>query len=338
KDREEAKFNERSHMRLVMKTVGRPLSSFKSTKEMVTAIRDAIIGHKLAFLAGLIHRDLSDGNVMIHDGDMFSGFLLDLDYAFDWMEALKLVGLPAEREAWTAWTQRMKIKERTGTLFFMAAQVLRTFVAHDVRHDLESAVWLLLCMVLRHTLQVHVRTKKELDRNQLYLEHFGATGELGSYEKKMSYITDSIAWRVKDNEPLTKLIVDLRVLLGMQNRPLEWGGPVPLTYESVLPVFNQALALSDWPENDAALPFTLHGGGKSSGSSLPQAHHGKSSGSGSQSTKHPRPDEGESKNGDLADEGEQLPAKRLKFEPSPLRNEVDANPSVEASDNDDVFN
>ncbi|EPS97689.1 hypothetical protein FOMPIDRAFT_1081812, partial [Fomitopsis schrenkii] len=68
-------------MRLVMKTVGRPLSSFKSTKEMVTAIRDAIIGHKLAFLAGLIHRDLSDGNVMIHDGDLFSGFLLDLDYA-----------------------------------------------------------------------------------------------------------------------------------------------------------------------------------------------------------------------------------------------------------------
>lgn len=39
-----AKFNERSHVRLVMKTVGRPLSSFKSTKEMVTAIRDAIIG------------------------------------------------------------------------------------------------------------------------------------------------------------------------------------------------------------------------------------------------------------------------------------------------------
>lgn len=40
----EARFNERSHMRLVMKTVGRPLSTFTSTKEMVTAIRDAIIG------------------------------------------------------------------------------------------------------------------------------------------------------------------------------------------------------------------------------------------------------------------------------------------------------
>ena len=41
---QEARFNERSHMRLVMKTVGRPLSTFTSTKEMVTATRDAIIG------------------------------------------------------------------------------------------------------------------------------------------------------------------------------------------------------------------------------------------------------------------------------------------------------
>ena len=59
----------------------------------------------LAFKAGLIHRDLSDGNVLIHDGGLFTGFLLDLDYAFDWMEALELAGLPAEWEAWTAYVK-----------------------------------------------------------------------------------------------------------------------------------------------------------------------------------------------------------------------------------------
>ncbi|EPS97685.1 hypothetical protein FOMPIDRAFT_1128119, partial [Fomitopsis schrenkii] len=333
--------NERSHMRLVMKTVGRPLSSFKSTKEMVTAIRDAIIGHKLAYVAGLIHRDLSDGNVMIHDGGLFSGFLLDLDYAFDWMEALELAGLPVNRAAWTAYVQkyndsRMKIKERTGTLFFMAAQVLGTFVAHDVRHDLESAIWLLMCMVLRHTLQVHVKTKKDSDRYALYLENFGATTAKESYKNKTFYLTKPLQWEVKDNEPLTKLVVDLRVLLVMQNRPLEWGQPIPLTYKSVLTAFNRALASPDWPANDAALPFTLPGTGNSSGSGF--LGDGNSSGSGSQGTKHPRQDQGEGKDGDPADEGEQLPAKRLKFGPSPLRNEVGANPSVEASDNDDVFN
>ncbi|EPS97265.1 hypothetical protein FOMPIDRAFT_1128889, partial [Fomitopsis schrenkii] len=321
-----------NHMLLVMKTVGRPLSSFKSTKEMVTAIRDAIIGHRMAFIAGLIHRDLSDGNVMIHDGGMFSGFLLDLDYAFDWMEALELAGRPVDKEAWAAYVEEYN---RSGILVFMAAQVLRTFVAHDVRHDLESVAWLLLGMVLRHTLQANVGTKKEIGRYFLYLQYFDATEETQSHKNKIEYMTNQILWRVKDNQPLTKLIVDLRVLLVMQNRPVEWGGPIPLTYESVLTVFIQALALSDWPETDAALPFKLPGAGNSSASGLP--HGGKSSGSGSQSMKHPRPDEGEGegKDGDPANEGEWRAAKRLMFGPSP---EVGANPPVEASDNDDVFN
>ena len=36
--------NERSHMRLVMKMVGRPLYDFSSTRELVQAFRDAIVG------------------------------------------------------------------------------------------------------------------------------------------------------------------------------------------------------------------------------------------------------------------------------------------------------
>lgn len=36
--------NERSHMRFVIDTVGRPLSCFKTTKELVMALRDAIVG------------------------------------------------------------------------------------------------------------------------------------------------------------------------------------------------------------------------------------------------------------------------------------------------------
>ena len=37
-------YNERSHMRLVFESVGRPLSQFRSTKECVKGLRDAIIG------------------------------------------------------------------------------------------------------------------------------------------------------------------------------------------------------------------------------------------------------------------------------------------------------
>ena len=54
----------------------------------------------LAFKAGLIHRDMSDGNVMIMEDGLFDGFLLDLDYAFNWMEALELAGEEVSEEAW----------------------------------------------------------------------------------------------------------------------------------------------------------------------------------------------------------------------------------------------
>lgn len=60
----------------------------------------------LAFKAGLIHRDMSDGNVMIMDNGLFSGFLLDLDYAFNWIEALELAGEEVSEDAWAAFVEK----------------------------------------------------------------------------------------------------------------------------------------------------------------------------------------------------------------------------------------
>ncbi|KAI0730072.1 hypothetical protein C8Q72DRAFT_911174 [Fomitopsis betulina] len=339
-----ARFYERSHMRLVMKTVGRPLSSFKSTKELVTAIRDAIIGHMLAFKAGLIHRDLSDGNVLIHDGGLFTGFLLDLDYAFDWMEALRLSERPVDEAAWETYVaeynakvahigrflpreqtmppliavrptqpsqaavsraKRMQREERTGTLFFMAIEVLKTYVAHDICHDLESAIWLLLCMVLRHTLQIdfNKRVYNGLDRYALYLQHFASTNEMDSSRAKGAFGNDAFHWEVKDNKRLTDLIHDLRRLVHLQNRDSQFYTQSPITYESILTALNRSLAMPDWPENDAALPFTLPVNDKGS--------------SGSDSRKHSLEEEDENED-DAADEAGRRRGKKIKL--SPLRN------------------
>ena len=43
-------YRERSHMRFVIDIVGRPLTSFRSTRELVMAMRDALIGEFLEFL------------------------------------------------------------------------------------------------------------------------------------------------------------------------------------------------------------------------------------------------------------------------------------------------
>ncbi|KAH9838663.1 uncharacterized protein C8Q71DRAFT_856596 [Rhodofomes roseus] len=297
RDANKANYNERSHMRVVMKTTGRPLCEFRSTRELVEALRDVVIGHRQLFQQGIIHRDISEGNVMIYDGwiHVFVGFLLDLDYAFDWKTALKHAGyeqidenawkqavkeynknLPhrtrpappekeiplllckkedgkdlgneAEREAWK---MRMRMKEQTGTLLYMAIEILCSYVAHDIRHDLESVFWLLLCMVLRHTRHTCYPAY------QLYIFIFGASTEYESAMHKRGFLTESMEWEVEGNKPLTTLIRKYKHLCCC-NIPSD-DEAIPLTYESVLDLFDEALADVSWPENDRALPFKIPG-------------------------------------------------------------------------------
>ncbi|KZT67884.1 hypothetical protein DAEQUDRAFT_375900 [Daedalea quercina L-15889] len=94
--------NERGQMRLVLKTIGTPITEFSETYELVTALRDAIEGHRQAYVAGVIHRDVSKGNVMIarrSDGSS-TGFIHDFDYASSWKRFLDSEGIPATLERW----------------------------------------------------------------------------------------------------------------------------------------------------------------------------------------------------------------------------------------------
>ena len=96
------------------------------------------------------------------------------------------------------------------------------------------------------------------------------------------------------------------------------GQPTPLTYEGVLTVFNRALASPAWPEDDAALPFTL-----------PR----DSTSTESQPTSRKRVREGDDaenkdqSGGEASDTQYSLPQrapKRPQVGPSPLRNELEA--------------
>ena len=205
--------------------------------------------------------------------------------------------------------------------------MLTTYKAHDVCHDLESAVRLLLCMVLRHTLQVDYNGS-DWPRYHWYCDLFGATTERDSAVSKLFFCSERLPWKVKGNQPLTDLILKLKKLILRQNCDPEVDEAlppaVPMTYMSVLTEINRALASPGWPENDAALPFTLFRDGPSS------------SGSESRGRKRPREEDtpepqADSANPEGAETGNDLPERPTKkplLGPNPLRNETEPNPQA----------
>ncbi|KAH9174768.1 hypothetical protein EDB89DRAFT_2241537 [Lactarius sanguifluus] len=123
------------HYRLVLETLGSPLNTFKSTRELCKVIRDAIIAHMAAYeRAGILHRDVSAGNILItEDG---SGILIDWDLSKKVVKG-------------GSGTQRQH--SRTGTWQFISIALLQkpSIRPHEVSDDLESFFWVLLYLVAK---------------------------------------------------------------------------------------------------------------------------------------------------------------------------------------------
>ncbi|EPS96112.1 hypothetical protein FOMPIDRAFT_1053569 [Fomitopsis schrenkii] len=235
--------------------------------------------------------------VMLGDDMMafFVGFLLD--YGFNWQEVLKSAEWEVSEASWKryveeydrslpqrkrpaplelkiplmgptnkdqstdedmlayqkAWLARMQMKERTGTLYFMAIEILKTYVAHDVRHDLESFFWLLLWVVLRYT------QTSCWPPNSVYCDVFGGQTERESARDKSYFLMDAMDWKVVGNPPLAKLVLRFKRLCYMAMPQAEdpESRRMPLTDESVLALFDEALASPEWPQNDCTLPFKM---------------------------------------------------------------------------------
>jgi serine/threonine protein kinase len=105
-----------------------------SITKLLTVLRDAIKAHRSLYLKGdILHRDISENNVIVTDPDEtggFTGVLIDLDLA-------KVVG-----------SERSEAHHPTGTVQFMAIEVLRG-LDHTYRHDLESFFYVLIWLCAR---------------------------------------------------------------------------------------------------------------------------------------------------------------------------------------------
>ncbi|CAD6502866.1 BgTH12-05455 [Blumeria graminis f. sp. triticale] len=121
--------------------VGRPLQSSSTVREFVRGIRDAIIGHRNLYDKGIIHGDISAGNIILTKADVTGaseGLLIDLDMA-SFREEIK---------------GKKQSESITGTLKYMALELLEAIdekentLKQTYRHDLESFFYVLItgCM------------------------------------------------------------------------------------------------------------------------------------------------------------------------------------------------
>ncbi|TEB14487.1 hypothetical protein FA13DRAFT_1823267 [Coprinellus micaceus] len=133
----------RAATRMVLKSYGRPISSFTSILEVLCAIRDAIAGHQrlLSDDIRILHRDISHNNILLgldgaSDGDR--GVLIDLEMAFRSTDA----------------NPRVKVDYTIGTRLFQSIRVLDSYYPmgfhpdHDHLDELESFFYVLTYVLL----------------------------------------------------------------------------------------------------------------------------------------------------------------------------------------------
>lgn len=131
--RESEGYGNRIHCCLVVSPAGRPLHVYMSVRELLEALRGAVVGHESLLEHGkILHRDVSENNIIItehaSEGDL-KGRLIDLDLAKE------LDSVPSGAS------------HRTGTMQFMAIEVLEG-KGHTYRHDLESFLYVFIWMCI----------------------------------------------------------------------------------------------------------------------------------------------------------------------------------------------
>ncbi|KAI0750213.1 hypothetical protein C8Q80DRAFT_1166669 [Daedaleopsis nitida] len=260
----ERSYREQSHTRFIV-------TPYKS----LLTLASFLVGHKQAYgRAGLLHRDVSMGNILIVDnpepGHSYTGFLHDFDYSsvveeledlldsadevdddpltslsdqLGWM--IDASGQPQQGDAIAAQ------KERTGTYYFMAYEMLTTqVVIHKPRHDLESYYWVLFWIILRHTL--HSLGQQRCEKIFVYGEDSEAKMRKRDWVTRNDVKEKNYLVNVSNNRPLTVLLRQYRRLV-KNHIEMQTG----LDYDSVLSIFDNALNMDGWPSDSDWIECTL---------------------------------------------------------------------------------
>ncbi len=220
---------------LVISPAGRTIKEFRSIKELLTALRDAVKAHRsLLGKAKILHRDISENNIIVTDPEMadgFTGMLIDLDLAI----------VDGERTGG---------RHMTGTMEFMAIDVLRG-VEHTYRHDLESFFYLLLWMCARRAWErgFQCRTRDRPKRNILR-KWYGSNAADVADAKRGTMHTDGFKDILNEFAPAFDCIKPLSEKVRSILFPLTRDGELDLgtpadpntLYEPIIKAFGDAIA------------------------------------------------------------------------------------------------
>ncbi|KAK0214148.1 hypothetical protein IW262DRAFT_1279178 [Armillaria fumosa] len=125
---------------IVLITKGRPLESFETAKQLVSCVADAMEAHQRAYeLAGILHRDISAGNIMMTlNPENRQGILIHWDHC----------ALVSQFRNSSHISRTVCI---VGTWKFVSAYLLENPTAeHTFVDDRESALYVLIWVTLRH--------------------------------------------------------------------------------------------------------------------------------------------------------------------------------------------
>ncbi|KAF7986652.1 hypothetical protein HWV62_26484 [Athelia sp. TMB] len=129
--------------RLFLNTLGKPIWEYNGSElTLLKGIRAALRGHQFLYENGILHRDVSAGNILLafedNPEDGAEGFITDVEFAYIADDDSASPGQePVPRGA-----------VMTGTMQFMAVELLQAMkkrqqLAHILYHDLESFAWVL---------------------------------------------------------------------------------------------------------------------------------------------------------------------------------------------------